>query len=682
MKNKILILLIGLGLILSWSNAGQASADPNHHYPRLVNLYWKTPVTKDDAKLLAQWDMLVLSMAAQLDSAEAIRYLRQLNPDIIILAYTSATEIPKERLTILEPEGHGLWHQLIAGLSEEWYLKTYDGQTVSWWPGNVSMNLYAPNQAGDSYADYLADFYDKQILASGLWDGLLFDTAWNNIDWFNPALDLDGDGQKDSGDKINRLWQIGHQRLLENLRHKIDNRYLLLINGDGNWQDLANGRMFESFPEYWDGGWTGSMEKYQLNDSSGQKPRLNIINSDSNNSGRATDYQTMRYGLTSALLFDGYFSFDHGTELREQFWWYDEYDVFLGRAKNSAVNLLNDNSIITEGVWQRDFENGVAIVNSTDQQQALTFDSEYEKLHGQQDPLVNDGSIINQLDIKANDGIILLRPIEQLRQAVYQNGSFARIFDQNGRNTRTGFFSYQPRFKGGSKIIETDLDNNGQIDIVAAVEGTILLFKNEDPVGKALFPFGEKYSLGLSIAVADVTNDSDQEIIVGAEIGQANLIKIYNANGQLVNSGWSAYNSAWKNLGVNLAAGDINGDGQNEIVVGAGVGGGPHIRIFSGDGRLLSGGFFAYDKNFRGGVNLAVGDINGDGIKEIITGPGVGGGPHLAIFNARGELLKQWLAYDSTSKSGIKVTASDLDGDKIDEIIILTTKVFTLSLLK
>ncbi|MCK5459734.1 S8 family serine peptidase, partial [Candidatus Parcubacteria bacterium] len=37
--------------------------------------------------------------------------------------------------------------------------------------------------------------------------------------------------------------------------------------------------------------------------------------------------------------------------------------------------------------------------------------------------------------------------------------------------------------------------------------------------------------------------------------------------------------------------------------------------------------FFAYDKNFRGGVNVAAGDIDGDGIDEIIAGAGNGGGP-------------------------------------------------------
>ncbi|TSC96056.1 MAG: Peptidase S8 and S53, subtilisin, kexin, sedolisin [Parcubacteria group bacterium Athens1014_10] len=56
------------------------------------------------------------------------------------------------------------------------------------------------------------------------------------------------------------------------------------------------------------------------------------------------------------------------------------------------------------------------------------------------------------------------------------------------------------------------------------------------------------------------------------------------------------------------------------IVTGAGNGGGPHVRAFNSNGFPGSFNFFAYDKNFRGGVNVAVGDIDGDGKAEIITG--------------------------------------------------------------
>ena len=80
--------------------------------------------------------------------------------------------------------------------------------------------------------------------------------------------------------------------------------------------------------------------------------------------------------------------------------------------------------------------------------------------------------------------------------------------------------------------------------------------------------------------------------------------------------------------GVSVAAGDVNGDGVADIITGAGPGGGPHVRVFS-----LAGGtptevasFFAYDPAFPGGVSVAAGDVNGDGVADIITGAGPAAG--------------------------------------------------------
>src|SRR5579871_2441655 len=60
------------------------------------------------------------------------------------------------------------------------------------------------------------------------------------------------------------------------------------------------------------------------------------------------------------------------------------------------------------------------------------------------------------------------------------------------------------------------------------------------------------------------------------------------------------------------------------LVFGAATGGGPRVRVF----RDLKGqpafDIFAYDENFRGGVRLAVADINGDGVPDVVTVPGKG----------------------------------------------------------
>jgi hypothetical protein len=77
----------------------------------------------------------------------------------------------------------------------------------------------------------------------------------------------------------------------------------------------------------------------------------------------------------------------------------------------------------------------------------------------------------------------------------------------------------------------------------------------------------------------------------------------------------------------------VNGDGRADVVTGAGAGGGPHVKVFNGvQGNLLHS-FFAFDPAFQGGVTVAAGDVNGDGRADVVTGAGPGGGPHVKAFS-------------------------------------------------
>ena len=72
--------------------------------------------------------------------------------------------------------------------------------------------------------------------------------------------------------------------------------------------------------------------------------------------------------------------------------------------------------------------------------------------------------------------------------------------------------------------------------------------------------------------------------------------------------------------------------------------------------------FFAYDASFHGGVRVAVGDINGDGFNDIVTGAGPGGGPHVEVFGPPGGgLLRSFFAYDPGFHGGVYVGAGDYD---------------------
>src|SRR4051812_17717478 len=71
------------------------------------------------------------------------------------------------------------------------------------------------------------------------------------------------------------------------------------------------------------------------------------------------------------------------------------------------------------------------------------------------------------------------------------------------------------------------------------------------------------------------------------------------------------------------------------IAFGADAGGGPHVRVLNAATGAEVRSFFAYDPSFTGGVRVAVGDVTRDGIDDIVTAAGRGGGPHVKVFDGR-----------------------------------------------
>lgn len=247
-----------------------------------------------------------------------------------------------------------------------------------------------------------------------------------------------------------------------------------------------------------------------------------------------------------------------------------------------------------------------------------------------------------------------------------------KIMDREGKPEQQ-FFAYADSFLGGVNITSGDTSGDGSKEIITAAGPgggpQIRIFDVNGGLKGQFFAYNFSYRYGVNVAACDINRDGMDEIITGLGFGGQPQVKIFDSRGN-EKASFFAYPSAFRG-GVNVACGDVDGDGENEIVTGAGKGGGPQVRIFRPSG-YVEGQFLAYSSAFRGGVNVAVGDTDGGARgnkKEIITAAGPGGGPHIKIFDNRAGLKKQFFAYASNFSGGVAVAAGDADKDGLAEII-------------
>ena len=195
----------------------------------------------------------------------------------------------------------------------------------------------------------------------------------------------------------------------------------------------------------------------------------------------------------------------------------------------------------------------------------------------------------------------------------------------------------------------------------------VRVFKSNGLPVSGFFAYDPKFRGGVQVATGDVDGDGEEEIITSPGPGGGPHIRVFNINGELKYQFF-----AWQETlrgGINLAAADLDQDGLAEIIIGLGSEARPEVYVFDYQGQEKFH-FLAYAQTFRGGVQVATGDVDGDGKKEIITSPGPGGGPHVRIFDNRGNFKYHFFAFLQSFRGGIKVAAADLDQDKKDEILV------------
>lgn len=280
------------------------------------------------------------------------------------------------------------------------------------------------------------------------------------------------------------------------------------------------------------------------------------------------------------------------------------------------------------------------------------------------------------------------------RIAVAGPGATSRLTVHNGIDNSVmvaPFNVFEDTFTGGLFVAAGDLNGDGRAEIVvtpdlsggpvaAIYDGASLAAELTRDAAQIVRFFGindPAFRGGARPALGDVNGDGTPDLIISAGFGGGPRIAIYKGDQIVANAAslaasgvagapfqlttdFFAFESSVRN-GVFVAAGDINGDGFDDLVFGGGPTAGPRVRVVSGR-QLLTvaplstiddaaaetpglqiGNFFAGDPASRGGVPVAVKDADGDATADVIAASGEG-------------LTSRVLVYRSATVTGVATT--------------------------
>ncbi len=247
--------------------------------------------------------------------------------------------------------------------------------TVKFWPKSVMMDLTAacprvtvPSSSfgPETWAEYNART-GAALVANDSWDGIVVDRAGSDESWLignSTARSIDPNRSNrvpaDDYAAFDNAWNLGVFGYELRLRNAIGDGKLIVTNWGAPNFTLLNGNNFEGFPNvdlegyrwrpmvigptreegsYFD--WLAQSRQPNLttiqtyeDDSAASPTGDGSYDNPATKPGFVPNYQKMRYGLTTALMGDGFFSYEINTNGQGALGllWFDEYDG-AGRGK-------------------------------------------------------------------------------------------------------------------------------------------------------------------------------------------------------------------------------------------------------------------------------------------------------------------------------------------------------------
>lgn len=244
-------------------------------------------------------------------------------------------------------------------------------------------------------------------------------------------------------------------------------------------------------------------------------------------------------------------------------------------------------------------------------------------------------------------------------------------------------------FTGAVRTAAADFNGDGFDDLIVATgPGMATLVRVIDGADRSitlfeLAPFEASFQGGLFVAVGDLTGDGTPDFAICPDEGGGPRVRVFNGKSFTQIADFFGIDDTNFRGGARPGMSDLSGDGRADLLVAAGFGGGPRLAIYDGARLTSSGGpkfvgdFFVFEQTLRNGVFLSAGDVNGDGFADVVVGGGPGGGPR--IFGLSGKDLTStgnqtqvanFFAGDINLRGGIRVVMKDLDGDQFSDVLV------------
>jgi len=398
-------------------------------YPRIANL-WGDYGPELAVRFLAGYELSI--PYSWPDPGKQAPAIRAVNPNVKILHTQKATKgRPESDLLAAE-----WWSSVRGEPGYDCLLRDSSGDIllVEYW-GHPMYNMTVP-YCRAAVVKKNVDVFLSQLPDQGAslaYDGIYWDLLHAKISWLGDDIDSDLDGRPDNPDALDAAYQAGVADFLAQVRARLPHAILMGNEAPGAYTPWINGRLYEwQLAVILDGAdwltWEAVMSGYRDWTGRGHTPHTTLIQSapealysekytfqhlgqmpESMEAEAAASYQRMRYGLASALMGDGLFSYDYGPDWHGSLWWYDEFGApgdsqtttlpprgYLGQPTGDPM-LLADGAELwlgdvqfqagVLGVWARPFSNGLAVINPTQEVRTVPLSGVYCKLKGSQAPL-------------------------------------------------------------------------------------------------------------------------------------------------------------------------------------------------------------------------------------------------------------------------------------------------------